>query len=754
MTDLTRHTHWLERLDDPLFTWGNSAADTALTADGLVAVVLEADVQGRCLKVDARWTQLTGVAAEVALGRDWIHWVHADDRPRVEAELRTALRGDQPFQSAYRLRRADGSPVWVWGQAILPAARADAPSGYLVLMTDLTPQRQAVALQKQLAEEAFIAQVGNEIRQSLSLRQVVNTTVEQVRQFLQTDRVLVFRLEAGWSGSVIAEAVDPAWASLLGTSLHDPCFARARVRSYQRGQVRAIADIYRDTLSTCHVQMLAQYQVRGVLIMPLLQGEELWGLLIAHHCRTPREWQTHEIATLERLMPHVSKGIQQAELYQQLQRSNADLERQVHKSAAQLNLAVEFEATLKRITDRVRDSLDEDQILQTAVQELATVTGVSNCNAAIYDLELRTSTVRYEYTTSLAPFQGRVVQMGNFAAGYDQLLEGQYFQFCSLVPNPQRGRVAMLACPILDDQGVLGDLWLISQEYHAFNEQDIRLVQQVANQCAIAIRQARLYQAAQLQVKELEKLNRLKDDFLSTVSHELRTPMANIKLATQMLEVTLRRSNLLTPQTEAVSKYFQILQEECQRETRLINDLLDLSRLEAGEETLLFTSLTLPAWIARLTEPFIERARTQQQSLQIDLAEALPPIVTDASRLERILSELLNNACKYTPAYGQIRLSASVRLNRLYLEVSNSGAEISSSELTRIFDKFYRIPNNDPWKHGGTGLGLALVKRLIASLEGAIYVTSEAGLTCFTIELPLQPGKAAFSPQSAPLAPG
>jgi GAF domain. len=234
-------------------------------------------------------------------------------------------------------------------------------------------------------------------------------------------------------------------------------------------------------------------------------------------------WQPWETHLITQLAGQLDLAIAQSELYQQVQRLNVDLERQIQARTAELRLASNFEATLKRITDKVRDSLDEDQILQTAVQELAIATEISCCNAALYDLEEGTSTVRYEYTTTVSPYQGRTAELAAFPEIYGPLLSGQSLQFCSLVPNPVRGRVSMLATPIMDDQGVLGDLWMINHAFYAFGEQDLRMAQQVANQCAIALRQARLFQAAQAQVRELEKLNQLKDDFLSTVSHELRT---------------------------------------------------------------------------------------------------------------------------------------------------------------------------------------------------------------------------------------
>ncbi|MEM9164350.1 MAG: histidine kinase dimerization/phospho-acceptor domain-containing protein, partial [Cyanobacteria bacterium P01_F01_bin.4] len=290
-----------------------------------------------------------------------------------------------------------------------------------------------------------------------------------------------------------------------------------------------------------------------------------------------------------------------------VQQRNQRLQHEVEKRTDKLETLLEFEATLKRITDRVRDSLDEKQILQTAVQELTEAMGVKGSNTALYDLEQGTSTIYFEFTTSLSSSRGRVSQMEAFPEVYHQLLEGQYFQFCSIFPNPVRGHVSMFACPILDDRGVLGDLWLINDKDYGFNEDDIRLVQQVANQCAIAIRQARLYQESQSQVRELERVNTLKDDFLSTVSHELRTPVTSMRVALQLLGVTLAQemdldAELKKPDLEQkrVARYYRILKEECEREISLINDLLDLQRLDVGNHPIASQPIKLPDWLPAL----------------------------------------------------------------------------------------------------------------------------------------------------------
>ena len=413
----------------------------------------------------------------------------------------------------------------------------------------------------------------------------------------------------------------------------------------------------------------------------------------------------------------------------------------------QLKTALLLESTLKRITDRVRDSLDEEEILRIALQELGEALKVRAANTALYDLEQGTSTVYHEYSADLAPMRGRVSQMEAYPEVYDQLLAGQYLQFCSIFPNPERGRVSMFAAPILDDQDVLGDLWLINDMDHGLSELDIRLVQQVTNQCAIAIRQARLYKESQSQVRELERLNTLKDDFLSTVSHELRTPVTSMRVALQLLGVTLNQGynldeELAKPQLEQskIARYYRILQEECEREISLINDLLDLQRLDVGNHPMNLQPIDLHSWLPNVISGFKPRASSRGQALFVTLPDDLPKLVSDLASIERVLTELINNACKYTPPDHSILISVTSDppQNTLRFNVINTGIEIAAPERQRIFDKFYRVPSADPWKQGGTGLGLALVEKLVSHLEGQIKVESSHNQTAFIVELPIE----------------
>ena len=427
-----------------------------------------------------------------------------------------------------------------------------------------------------------------------------------------------------------------------------------------------------------------------------------------------------------------------------LQAAKADLELRVEQrtielqeKTLQLRQALEFEAMLKRVTDKVRDSLDEAQILQTVVEELNQALVTECCSAALYDLEQRRITIHYEAAQPGWPTsQSQSLLVEPDSDIHPTLLSGQLLQFCRLVPKFGRPQAAILACPIFDHQGPLGDLWLFRPPSAHFDDLEIRLAQQVANQCAIALRQAQLYQAAQAQVETLQQLHQLKDDFLSTVSHELRTPISNMKLAIHMLKIS--------PTVERQQQYLAILQTECEREANLINDLLDLQRLEAEHYSISVSTIVLQDWVTSVIEPFLSRIQERNQVFNVDLPPDTQSIKSDRNSLNRLLAELLNNACKYTPPNGEIQFkieqqqaiagSATAESLVTKFEVSNQ-AEIPPAALPHIFEKFYRVPNADPWKQGGTGLGLALVQKLVEQLEGDLQVESSGGWTTFRVLL-------------------
>ena len=361
---------------------------------------------------------------------------------------------------------------------------------------------------------------------------------------------------------------------------------------------------------------------------------------------------------------------------------------------------------------------------------------IKGCQIELYDEPHHTTTIVYESGQELPDSQGKARRIADFPQLYQSLLQKVSLQWVEYSPeeNSKKQPLTQLACPIFENHGIdgiLGNLWLFKPSNNIFEEFEVQLVQQVASQCAIAIRQARLYKAAQTQVDELEKLNRVKDDFLKTISHELRAPMSSIKLAAQTLEKFLIQQ-VINP-SPTFTKVFRRFQQACNRQNQLIDDLLSLCYLDAIAEAIVFEWIDFKTWIPEIVQFFLERTYNQKQELKINLAEELPLLKSDVSMLERILIELLNNACKYTPAGETITVSTHKIENILQLSVTNSGVEILPKELDKIFHQFYRIPNNDPWQYGGTGVGLTLVKKLVELLEATIEVESRDNQTTFSV---------------------
>ncbi|MBD2102211.1 MHYT domain-containing protein [Leptolyngbya sp. FACHB-261] len=182
---------------------------------------------------------------------------------------------------------------------------------------DLSERKQAEE------REALLRLVTEQIRSSLDLPTVLQTVVREVQQLLTTDRVLIYQFSHDWQGEVVVEQVSGNWRSTLGLIGQDDCFSKEYVQLYQGGRVRAVSDILEAGLESCHVEFLQNLQVRANLIVPILIGSKLWGLLIAHECKAPRNWQVPEMRLLQQIANQLAIAIKQAELYDQTRQAAA-----------------------------------------------------------------------------------------------------------------------------------------------------------------------------------------------------------------------------------------------------------------------------------------------------------------------------------------------------------------------------------------------------------------------------------------------
>jgi signal transduction histidine kinase len=229
----------------------------------------------------------------------------------------------------------------------------------------------------------------------------------------------------------------------------------------------------------------------------------------------------------------------------------------------------------------------------------------------------------------------------------------------------------------------------------------------------------------------LAELDRLKSDFVSMVSHELRTPLGLIKGYTGTL---LARDTELDADTR--EEFLQVIDEETDRLTELVTNLLDMSRIEAGT----LRVERHPMQLARLLANCAERLRVREptRALQADVPESLPPVLADERRIAQVVDNLLTNAVRYSPAGMPISLSARAENGRVEVCVVDRGMGIPADKQEQVFEKFFRVDASDTRRFAGTGLGLAICRGIVQAHGGSIWVHSEPGRgSTFAFTLPI-----------------
>jgi two-component system sensor histidine kinase/response regulator len=277
---------------------------------------------------------------------DWHSLVHPEDREIVDTAFAKILEKEW-ISYEYRERHKNGSYRWIYDEVKLVKDAAGIPVECVGYGVDITARKQAeAALQQQLKRERLVNSIQERIRSSLNLEEVMTMAVEEVRDFLSTDRTVIYRFNADWSGFVAVESVAMGVRPIQGIDINDPCFREGYVSVYEQGHIRAIDNIYTAGISECHINLLSQFEIKANLVVPILQGENLWGLLIAHHCRSQRQWHSSEIESLKQISVQLAIAIQQCTLFEQAKTEIT--ERKLAEAALQKAVVVADAANLAK----------------------------------------------------------------------------------------------------------------------------------------------------------------------------------------------------------------------------------------------------------------------------------------------------------------------------------------------------------------------------------------------------------------------
>lgn len=587
------------------------------------------------------------------------------------------------------------------------------------------------------------------MRESLDLERCFETAVRETRRLLAADRVMVYQFDSNYIGTTVAESVGDGWSASLGLEIVDTCFQESRAQQYNcKDRINIIPDVYQAGLTECHLQLLEQFQVKANLVAPIFQGSRVWGLYIAHQCRGPRQWQDEDISIMMHIAAQLTLAIQQDEAIRV--EKVLELERQARADREKL----------LHIMAQIPRPLTRPETLLTTVTELRQILAADRVVIYHYDpCQGEGDPVQVTVEVESVDPQYPAIPAADAFPEHRQRIAQMFVseEFTQPDPNGFLRVVGVSELPDLGDTPIDGGilvaialdatLWGILAVYQHqpgghWRESEINLVYQVGVHLTVALQHLVLHEQAQQRIEELQRLHQLKDDFLSTVSHELRTPLASIRVAIEMLKSMCKQ---LVPEPdparERVQRYLSILENESQREINLVEDLLNLQRLSERRDPLHPEAIDLKQALTQHIHGVAPLAHQYQLTIQSQLDPHLPVVYSEPVSVDRILRELLTNACKYTSPGGRIVITARAQpcQNQAGVCVSiGNHSHIPAEELPRIFDKFYRVPQGDPWKRGGTGLGLSLVKELLKFLGGTIEVTSEKNWTTFSVWLPLE----------------
>lgn len=277
----------------------------------------------------------------------------------------------------------------------------------------------------------------------------------------------------------------------------------------------------------------------------------------------------------------------------------------------------------------------------------------------------------------------------------------------------------LLYLPLTVEQGRIGVMAIGSRETLSFENR--RLAGLISKQVAIVVERSRLYERLRSANEKLEQMNHLKNEFISMVSHELRTPLTTIK---GFVSIVLNEET--GPLNDQQRRFLETSDRAIDRLTLLVSDLLDISRIEAGQIKMQLRPIHLRDVVQRTAAAFAPQFKSQNITLTIKLPDSLPAVLADPDRVSQVLDNLISNALKFT-SQGGVTVSAADKGDFVMVSVKDTGGGIARVEQDKIFEKFYQIKVGNAYPSKGTGLGLAIVRSIVESHRGKVWVESELG---------------------------
>jgi len=385
---------------------------------------------------------------------------------------------------------------------------------------------------------------------------------------------------------------------------------------------------------------------------------------------------------------------------------------------------------LNELFQRLGTSLDLQHVLQTVVMASCRFLEADVAVLSLMEKEghhLRPAALQGLDPTSLSHARWRVDQelMSVILEGDSpyvvediSALPKRFPSFRAL--SQQEGIVSGASMPLLLDGEAIGFLDVGHFRPHRYTEDELAFLRALGREAAIAVRNARLYEAEKRQVEQLRALERLQAGFVSSVSHELHTPLTIVKTSLGLLKEEGERCS-----EQARRELLEAISHHTGRLEALVTDLLEVTRLEAGQVTLSRQPTDLRPLVERAVQAFAPLMKRKRQTIRLELPPSLCSVSVDRRRIEQVLDNLLSNAHKFTPKGGKVCVAVVEREDEMEVSIQDNGPGIPLTEQERVFDKFYTLAKDQGGV--GIGLGLYLARQFIVLHGGRIWVESRPG---------------------------
>jgi GAF domain-containing protein len=472
---------------------------------------------------------------------------------------------------------------------------------------------------------------------------------------------------------------------------------------------------------------------RSGLFVPMLREGAPIGVIEVARAE-PGPFSDSEIELLKTFADQAVIAVENVRLFKELEARTGELTRSVEKLTA-----------LGEVSRAVSSTLDVETVLDTIVSRASQLAGAEGCSIYEYDeaaeqFELRAShnedtefvsALRAAHLRKGEGLMGRAAEMREPIQVADITQPGAY-QSSVRDTLIRFGYRAVLSVPLLREDQIIGSLSFNRKAPGEFAPEVIDVLKTFATQSALAIQNARLFREIADKSAQLEAASRHKSEFLANMSHELRTPLNAIIGFSEVLV-----DRMFGELNEKQDEYLKDIYASGQHLLSLINDILDLAKIEAGRMELEAADFDLPSAIDNALILVRERASRRGITLGHSVDERLGPIRGDERKVKQVLLNLLSNALKFTPEGGRIDVGAEVRDGVAEVSVKDTGVGIAPEDQEAVFEEFRQVGTADK-KVEGTGLGLALSRKFIELHGGKIWVTSALGAgSTFTFTLPL-----------------